>query len=449
MLVNEAGKAVVLSLAYDPMMKRMFYQRFAVPDLKTLYMNRTVTIGTNKAGEPVSMPVVNYWLRHQDRRQYVGGIIFDPSGQHGDKDTLNLWRGFGVQPRQGSWGRLRDHCLNILCSGDRTAFEYLMGWMARLIQSPAEQGEVAVVMRGIEGTGKGTLARALLRLLAQHSLHISNAKHLVGNFNGHLRDCVFLFADEAFFAGDKQHVGVLKAIITEPTLTIEAKYANAIQVPNMLHIMMASNEEWVVPASVEARRFLVLNVSNARKGDLAYFDAIQAELNAGGYEAMLHDLMAYDLSRFNVRAVPNTIGLEEQKKLSLQIPQQWWLDVLHRGYVWKSKLGLDYFGEWHDTESTDLLFDSYIEYANARRDLRPMDREQFGKFMVEMKAAPTRRRNLVVGERLSDVRQAELIRKPGLSYGYRLGTLEVARAGFILATRLPVDWEGGVTDDDR
>ena len=38
--------------------------------------------------------------------------------------------------------------------------------------------------------------------MGQHALKISNAKHLVGNFNSHLRDCVFLFADEAFFAGD-------------------------------------------------------------------------------------------------------------------------------------------------------------------------------------------------------------------------------------------------------
>jgi len=27
---------------------------------------------------------------------------------------------------------------------------------------------------------------------------------LVGNFNAHLIDCVLLFADEAFWAGDKQ-----------------------------------------------------------------------------------------------------------------------------------------------------------------------------------------------------------------------------------------------------
>src|ERR1035437_7635664 len=107
-------------------------------------------------------------------------------------------------------------------------------------------------MRGGEGTGKSTLAKAIRRIMGQHGLAISNGKHLTGNFNVHLQDCVFLFADEAFYAGDPSHVGVLKSLITEDSLTIEAKYQNAVESPNFLHLMMASNEEWVVPATLDA-----------------------------------------------------------------------------------------------------------------------------------------------------------------------------------------------------
>ncbi len=92
-----------------------------------------------------------------------------------------------VKPRPGSWARLQEHILKIVCAGDKNLRDWLMGWMARLVQCPGEQGEVAVVMRGIEGCGKGTLAKALLHILGQHGMAISNAKHLTGNFNGHLR----------------------------------------------------------------------------------------------------------------------------------------------------------------------------------------------------------------------------------------------------------------------
>ena len=84
---------------------------------------------------------------------------------------------------------------------------------------------------------------------------------------------------------------MLKSLITEPYLTIEGKYKNVRQTPNYLHIMMASNEEWTVPASLSARRWLVIDVSEAHQRDLPYFEKIQRELESGGYEALLHDLL--------------------------------------------------------------------------------------------------------------------------------------------------------------
>jgi site-specific recombinase XerD len=68
-------------------------------------------------------------------------------------------------------------------------------------------------MRGKQGTGKGVFARGFGHLLNQHFLHLARSKHLVGNFNAHLRDAVVVFADEAFLAADdKETEGVLKAI---------------------------------------------------------------------------------------------------------------------------------------------------------------------------------------------------------------------------------------------
>jgi len=307
-------------------------------------------------------------------------------------------------------------------------------------------------MRGVEGTGKGTLARALKHLLGQHGLAISNSKHLTGNFNAHLRDCVFLFADEAFFAGDRQHVGVLKSIITEPYLTVEAKYANAMQVPNFLHLMMASNEEWVVPASMEARRFFVLEVGGAHKDDHEYFAEIWREMDAGGYEAMLHDLLHHDLTRFNVRGVLVTEGLQQQKKLSLGTTEAWWLDTLQRGYVFRSRLGLEAeFSCWHEEVSTELLFASYTEFAERRRERHQLSRESLGRFMRKVGAKPKRLVDAVVGEHLTDVanpfggtsRKAASFHQPRPP-GYHVGDMDLARTDFVTVTGLAVDW----SDDD-
>jgi Family of unknown function (DUF5906) len=249
-----AGKAVVYAPIIDPILRRRYYNRITFEDLKRLYLNRRFEVGRNRRGDPIIKDAASIWLQHPDRRQFINGVTFDPSGRS-EPGTLNLWQGFAVKPVPGDWSLMREHIFEVICDRDEIRYSYLISWLARMVQNPAAQGEVAVVMKGGEGTGKGTLAKAVLHLLGQHGLAISNARHLTGNFNAHLHDCIFLFADEAFFAGDKQHVGVPKSLITEPYLTIEGKYQNAIQTPNFLHLMMASNEEWVIPAGLDARRF--------------------------------------------------------------------------------------------------------------------------------------------------------------------------------------------------
>ena len=450
MVVNEDGKAKLYAPAHDPILNRRFHHRMDFADLQKLYLNRTVRVGVDKDGEPVFNQVAGVWLRHRDRRQYIDGVVFDPSGNHDNPDILNLWQGFAVKSKSGSWERMKRHIYEVICCSTQALFDYTLNWMARLVQFPAQQGEVAIVLKGIEGTGKGTLARALLHILGQHGLTISHAKHLVGNFNAHLRDAVFLFADEAFYAGDKSHVGVLKALITEPTLTVEAKYQNAVQAPNFVHLMMASNEDWVVPASLDARRFLVLEVAATKVRDRAYFTAIWQEMENGGYEAMLHDLLNKDLEGFDVRDVPETEGLQRQKKLSLGTSEAWWMDVLHRGYVWRSKLGLEaYFSEWHETVTTEVLFASYTEFAKAKNERHPMAREAFGRFLVKMGGTASRPRNAVVGEHIADVpinQYGETTRKAALvkqdrSHGYSFGDLKAARQAFADATKLDGEWE--------
>ena len=201
-------------------------------------------------------------------------------------------------------------------------------------------------------------------------------------FQRTLARCGFLFADEAFFAGDKQHVGVLKALITEPYLTIEGKYQNAVQMPNFLHVMMASNEEWGVPASLDSRRWLVIDVQGNKINAHSYFGAIQEQLDGGGHAAMLHDLLNRDLSKSNLRAVPVTDALQTQRKMSLDTTHRWWVDCLHREYVFQSCLGFeDYFGQWHDFLTTEVLYVSYSRYCTEARERRPLSRELFGRWM--------------------------------------------------------------------
>lgn len=226
---------------------------------------------------------------------------------------------------------MKAHIRDNACAGDETLFNYVLDWLANLFQNPAEPGKVAIVFKGNKGTGKGKIAEWVLKACGQHGLQISNSRHLVGNFNAHLRDCVFLFADEAFWAGDKQGDSVLKTLVTERLIAVEAKGVDVVMAKNMLHIMMASNADWVVPASHDERRYAVFQMSDAHQQDHPYFAAIDKLMEAGGLAAMLHELMNREYNPKALLLVPQTEALRDQQQLSMPADTKWWYEKLYNG----------------------------------------------------------------------------------------------------------------------
>jgi hypothetical protein len=257
-------------------------------------------------------PAVNYWLRNTRRRVFYG-FEFEPNS--GTPGYYNLWRGFAVQPDATAICELYlAHLRDNVCQGNAEHYEYLLNWMADAVQNPGSKPGVAIVLQSsVKGTGKNTAISYFGSLFGEHYVELAQSKHLFGHFNAHLRNAIIVFADEAFWAGAKSDEGVLKAMITSPVHIIEQKRQDAFQVPNYIHLMIATNNEWAVPAGEDERRFFVLEVGTARAKDTAYFGAIANEMEHGGREALLHFLMNRDLTNVDIRKYPETSGNAKQK----------------------------------------------------------------------------------------------------------------------------------------
>src|SRR5262249_40396663 len=227
------------------------YLRFQ--DFRNFYLNRRINVGDEE--KPKWIDIGSWWLEHPGRRQY-SGVTFQPGGRKVIDGQYNLWCGWGVEPKQGDWGLLKEHILVVCCAGNKALNEYVIKWMAWAVQHPGRQAEVAIVFIGDRGTGKGTLGKALCTIFGQHMLHASTAEELTGRFNEHLRQCSFLFADEAYGPKDRAAEGELKRLITEDTIRVEGKGKARVTVPNRLHVMLASNNDWVIPAGAHERRFV-------------------------------------------------------------------------------------------------------------------------------------------------------------------------------------------------
>lgn len=343
-------------------------------DFKNRWMH--IRLGTGmftKMGQPIEVALGKWWLEQPARRQY-SSITFSPG--HETEGTYNLWRGFAVEPRPGDkHKRFLEHIRTDLCNNDDECYEYLMSWMARAVQIPNAPGEVAVVLRGRKGTGKSIFAKNFGALFGRHFWQVSDARHIVGNFNAHLRDCVVLFGDEAFWAGDKKHESVLKALITEDTFVVERKGVDAEAAKNYVHLIMASNASWVVPASYDERRFLVLDVAATHIQDKPYFNAIEADMKSGGLSNLLHTLMTRDISSFDHRTVPQTDALQDQKLHSMEPHEEWWYRKLCDGHLQPAH------AEWSEPIPKDALIEDYLLYAQRLSAFKRTSATQLGRFL--------------------------------------------------------------------
>jgi hypothetical protein len=171
---------------------------------------------------------------------------------------------------------------------------------------------------------------------------------------------------------------------------IEPKYHDAALARNSVHVIVSSNEEWVVPAGVDERRFFVLDVSPCKQKNFPYFEALEAELRDGGAAAMLYDLQTRDLRNFNARDVPSTLALLDQKALSFRGPEAWWYEVLADGLCPGRAFDTEgtFDPEFSDQDwaqpiraSRDALYGDYLDFSKKRREYRATPKSQFGKML--------------------------------------------------------------------
>lgn len=430
-IADIGGRCRIISEVMDHALGRPRLSRQSFDDFRNRYMHVKVEVGRDQQGRAVEKPAGSWWVQHPLRRQYET-IVFAPSVEV--PAAYNLWRGFACDAIPGDCQLYLDHLRENICRGKEELYHYLVRWLARAVQMPNCAGEVAVVLRGNRGTGKGFFVREFGRLWGRHFLQVSNSKHLVGNFNAHLRDAVLLFGDEAFYAGDKSHESVLKMLVTEELIPIEAKGVDVELSPNFTHIILASNADWVVPAGADERRFFVLEVGEDRKQDSTYFAKVRKQLDSGGRQALLHYLLNLDLTGFDVRKVPQTQALREQKLLSMGPEEQWWYDKLHFGRA------VDRHDRWEREVPTRQLQRDYVEALTRMGVQRRVSATALGRFLARV-CPPGYPKT---SQRLAEVSEEGLNgfehRRKERAYFYTLPELAQCRALWDQRYGGPYDW---------
>jgi hypothetical protein len=275
------------------------------------------------------------WLDAPERREYRG-LQYCPNSVGLRPSHLNLWTGWGdVKPAPGDCSIVLDHIQNNVADGDQAKSDFLLNWLADVLQNPTRKPGVCVVLRGRQGCGKTVVAAIARKLLGSRNVLTVNEKdRMLGRFNSPVMNKILLVGEEMLFAGDRSTTDKLKHLITGQTLPVEFKFGDALEIESHHRLLLTSNHEQVLQAAGEERRFVIYDVSDARRGNTDYFDKLYAVADGRDNPtaaAFLQFLLNRDLTAFrpwkDQQGFAADAALMKQKQLSLSAPLAWLREV--------------------------------------------------------------------------------------------------------------------------
>lgn len=344
--VGYFGRARYLQIIAEPLYRERRYVMMERPALKGLYEGQTVTLMRSEFRQqeqrieqvPIEKPLTWAWDNWAGRRTYTRVVFRPAAAQEGS--LFNLWEGWGAEPKKGCWKRLLRHMYEVICRRDGAKFRWLIDWLSHVVQTTGDAGQrspVSPVIWGSKGSGKSICFDYIAQIFGSHGMTVSRKDQLTGKFNQHLQLSVFVIAEEAVYAHDKQGEGPLKDLLTRRTLTIEPKGVDAYESPNFCRFVFVSNEKLAVPMTLDERRYQPFEVSTERVDDAQWFAEIVEEMQSGGLEAMFYDLKSrrYDRSLIS-RPLPNS-DLHALKAEALLAPLRFVIHWFEAGRITLAK----------------------------------------------------------------------------------------------------------------
>ncbi|RLN91209.1 hypothetical protein BBJ28_00015588 [Nothophytophthora sp. Chile5] len=223
--------------------------------------------------------------------------------------TFNSFSGF-VHPYESNFqidysliAGFLGHIENIWANGDKDVAICILKLFASILQNPSKKTGVCLVVTGPEGFGKNIVTDMLRDFVIglKYVLETPSMHAITKRFNGCLENKLLTILNEAANLSDSSHgdQDILKDLITEDRRLIEPKGRAPYTIRDCNNYICFSNNEYVIRASTEMRRFVFLRGSDSRVGDKKYFQNIADDFEKRGAGIHLyHYLMNLDISDF-------------------------------------------------------------------------------------------------------------------------------------------------------
>lgn len=235
--------------------------------LDAAYSRYLMTPDSSSTGKPAILP--RDFLLNLHRIPVVDYYLYDPSNpqvvrvQKGNHIYINTY----VASHPPSDPALAEeagrifwtHLVN-LCGREDYAGT-LADFCAFQVQSPGEKVRWAVLLQGAQGCGKSIIADAMRAVLGETNLRLVNGDMLIGrDYNEWATGSQLVAIEEIRVPTSKREVmEKMKALVTNSTVSINAKYENLKDVPNCSNYLLFTNYRDALALTDDDRRYFVVH----------------------------------------------------------------------------------------------------------------------------------------------------------------------------------------------
>lgn len=230
-----------------------------------------------------------------------------------DKNVLNTFTGFKIQnmteyeDKQYDYQIFLDH-LKVITGNDDKCYDYMIKYLAHMLQKPGEKMDVAIVLRSVQGIGKNIFFDNFGKYIIgdKYFLQTADIDKVIGRFNQNVNN-IMVVMDEMSGKDGFANSDVLKNLITAPDLNWERKGVDGVTIRNLARYFFFSNNDTPIKIEQSDRRFMVMEGLDTFKGNHAHFKKLDETFKDEKCCKDFYDyLMSIDLNGWNWRDRPIT-----------------------------------------------------------------------------------------------------------------------------------------------
>jgi hypothetical protein len=336
-------------------------------EAKLKFANWRIMEMDTKTFEMKNVPFLEKYIADPTRTEY-DRIDFNPNLNDAPKRIYNLFDGFEVEKIKDkiiveSKTTMREKIqpliehMSYLTSGYE---EYLIKWLAFIIQFPYMKTQVSLLFRdqaGLLSEGGGTgknqfFERLCARLIGEkYAYFVDDNNELYNSFNSLFEGKLLIFVEEASGKANHQNSDTLKSKITKKKTNVNKKSIAQYTVNDYCNYVFCTNNSNPIPISKGDRRWAVFDVNPEKRGNEEYFKNLISALEDDEVIQYFYHYLKYEVKTYKdsfelSTNVPDTEAYREIKFMNAPTHLKFLLSLLYKGEMKKEYYSRDLYEEY-------------------------------------------------------------------------------------------------------